>query len=55
LEAVAPVEHEDLERWHAVRHRERVHLVDVRPLDGRQMVPVVAPVPPGLVVRTPGP
>ncbi len=42
VQAVAAVEHEDLEGRHAVRGGERLHLVHVRGGDGRQVIGVVA-------------
>ena len=42
VQAVAAVEHEDLERRHAVRRRQRLHLVDVAGGDRRQVIAVVA-------------
>ena len=45
VEPVAAVEHEDLERRHAVLDGEHLHLLEVEALDGRQVVGVIAPVP----------
>ena len=45
VQAVAAVEHEDLERRDAVLDGDPLHLIEVTALDGRQVIAVIAPVP----------